>query len=769
MPNGWSNNLGPERGITHYSPREMAVVESCDSRYRPDESEGLLPYLRVMSRRKWTIAGFVTLGALAGLVVALLRTPIFEARVSMEVQNFNQEFFDVGKIDPTSVNYEADSYLQTQMKMIQSDGLLDRVVTQVPFRAVPGGTSAAAHPSFFRTLLHLPEAKPQSPRDQAISLALSTLRVRGSGMTRLIEVYCDATDPQFAADFCNTLANEFLQQSLEVRWNSAQRVTNWLTEQLAGLKDTLQRSEERLNVFQRSTGVLSGSEKDNVTSQRLQQLEEETFRAQADRVSKQSKYELAKSESVDDLPDVLDDASLREYQMRFVDLRRQYAELSSALTPNHPQVKRIEAQINEVEATLKQRRGNILNRIYNEYETARRREALLYTAYQAQLRQVADQTSKNMQFNALKRDVDSTRDLYESMLRRFKEAGVAAAMRVSNIRVVDRAKPPSSPDQPDRKLHLALGITAGLLFGISFVLIRENTDPRLKGPGDARYYLDLPELGLIPAAKIDPGRAKALTSRGGLMRGESHPVELIAWESKRSLAAESYQSALTSIMFCGERVIGKRPQVVLLTSPGPQDGKTTTLCNLGISLAGTLADPKRRVLLIDTDFRRPRLHRIFGMSRQDGLCDLLRDGQDPETCSTEPYVRPTEIPGLWVLPAGMATGAVTYLIHSNRLRAFLDRFRREFDAILLDAPPMLSSLSDARVLARSADAVILVVRSSHTSRDVAIVAREQLREDGTPLLGTILNDWNPKKAGTARQSKDYISAYTRYYEAANES
>jgi succinoglycan biosynthesis transport protein ExoP len=767
MRNGWSNHLDPEQGLRRLSQRDLAVVDPYDARYRAAEPDGLLPYLRVMSRRKWTIAAFVALGAVAGLTVALLRTPIYEARVSMEVQNFNQEFFDVGKIDPTKVNYEADSYLQTQMKMIQSDGLLDRVVAQVPFRSAEGDTPPPSRPSLLRTILHLPQSKPLTAREQAINLALGTLRVRGSGMTRLIEVYCDATNPQFAADFCNTLANEFLQQSLEVRWNSAQRVTNWLTEQLAGLKETLQRSEEKLNAFQRSTGVLSGTGKDNIATQRLQQLEEETFRAQADRVSKQSKYELARSEPAENLPEVLDDPSLRDYQGRYVDLRRQYAELSSALTPSHPQVKRVEAQLNELNSSLQHRRENILSRIYNEYETARRREALLYNAYQAQLKQVADQTDKNMQFNALKRDVDSTRDLYESMLRRFKEAGVAAAMRVSNIRVVDQAKPPEVPDQPDRKLHLALGITAGLVFGISFVLIRENTDPRLKGPGDARYYLDLPELGLIPAAKIDPGRSRSLALRGNVLRGEAHPVELVAWESKHSLAAESYRSALTSIMFCGERVIGKRPQVVLLTSPGPQDGKTTTLCNLGISLAGTLFDSKRRVLLIDADFRRPRLHRIFGMSGQEGFCDLLRDGQDPEHCSTERFVRPTEIPGLWLLPAGMPTEAVTYLIHSHRLRTFLDRFRREFDAILLDAPPMLSSLSDARVLARSADAVILVVRSSHTSRDVAIVAREQLRDDGTPLLGTILNDWNPKKAGTPRQSAEYISTYMRY-QAANQ-
>jgi capsular exopolysaccharide synthesis family protein len=557
---------------------------------------------------------------------------------------------------------------------------------------------------------------------------------------------------------------------LEVRWNSAQRVTNWLTEQLTGLKKNLEASEERLNVFTRSTGVLSSSDKDNAAALRLTQLQDEMVRAQADRVMKQSRFELASSSPPESLPEVLDDPSLRDYQMRFVDLRRQYAELSSSLTANHPQVKRVEAQMNELTAGLKLRRGNILSRIRNEYDTALRRETLLQNAYNSQLKLVAEQTTKNMQFNTLKREVDSTRDLYESMLRRFKEAGVAAAMRVSNIRVVDHAKPPDIPDRPNRRLHLSLGLTGGLLFGIAFITFRENFDSRLKGPADVRYYLNVPELGLIPAAKVDPAHTQlkrrlhapitSLYQRKELQRiSLPNAAELVAWHYKHSLAAESYRSALTSILLSGERERGKAPQVILVTSPGPQDGKTTTTTNLAISLAGILSASRRRVLLIDADLRRPRLHRIFGMSNHRGLCDLLRDGLSAEESSISSFLHETEIPGLSVLPSGMPHGAVGNLIHSDRLIVLVNRFRREFDAILMDAPPMVC-MSDARMLARRADAVILVVRSGHTAREMAVLAREQFREDGTPLLGTILNDWNPKKLGVA---DEYISSYLRYY------
>lgn len=751
--------------------RQLEVPDTYDIGPMPVQSDGIMPYLRLIMRRKWTIIGCLLLGMAAGIVTLMIQTPIYEARVSMEVQNFNQDFLDVGKVDPTTVNYEADSYLQTQIKMIQSDGLLDRVVARVPFHAQNADTLPPDRPSFLRTLFRGPQVKPQMPREKAIGLAISNLRVRGSGMTRLIEVYCDGTDPQFAADFCNTLAAEYLQQSLEVRWNSAQRVTNWLTEQLAGLKKTLEGSEEKLNQFTRSTGMISALDRDNVPAQRLTQLQDEMLRAQADRVVKQSKFELLSSSPPESLPEVLDDVSLRDYQMRLVDLRRQYAELSASLTANHPQVKKVEAQLRELASGFTTRRSNIIARIRNEYETACRREALLGNAYAAQAKLVSEQTTKNMQFTALKRDVDTTRDMYDSMLRRFKEAGVAAAMRVSNIRVVDQAKAPPFPDRPNRKLHLGLGLTGGLLFGLGFIFFRENLDSRLNGPGDAKYYLNLPELGLIPAAKVDPAFAElrrrargpqlSISGNGTPRRSLPDSVELVSWQCKHSLAAESYCSALTSILFWGERENGKQPQVVLITSPGPQDGKTTTITNLGISLTAILSGANRRVLLIDADLRRPRLHRIFGLLENQGLCELLRDARPPEEFPLDDFVRQTDIPGLWVLPSGMANGMVASLIHSERFTMLLARLRREFDAILLDAPPMLY-VSDARVLARRADSVILVVRAGHTSRELAMLAREQLQDDGNPLLGTILNDWNPKKGGSG-QSKEYMATYNRYY------
>lgn len=742
------------------------------------DADGLLAYWRLLMHRKGWIFGFVVLGGVAGVLVSLVQTPVYEARISMEVQNFNQDFLNVGKVDPTSVNYESDSYLQTVIKMIQSDALLDRVSAKVPFSGSSANTPEPGHTSVVRALLGLPQPKPQTPKEKAVRMAINSLTVRGSGMTRLLEVFCDSTDPQFAADFVNTLSAEFIQQNLEARWNSAQHVTDWLTEQLRGLKTQMEASEERLNAYIRSAGLIASSDKDNVVTQKLDQLQQELLRAQADRVAKQSRYELATTTPPDSLPDVLDDISLRDYQIRFVELRRQYAELTSALTPAHPHVKRLEAQIAELKTSAAERRANVINRIQNDYQTARRRESLLESAYAAQLKLVGEQGIKSVQYNSLKRDVDSTRELYESLLRKFKEAGVAAAMRVSNIRVVDRAKTPQLPARPNRELNLLLGLIAGLSLGTGFVFMRENVQRNLKNPGDAKFYLNVRELGLIPSVGTDPANAVlkrrlalesgSLTSSNG--NGSQHSgqsTELTTWHNHSSLTAESYRSTLASILLWGERENVGRPQVILLTSPMPLDGKTTTVCNLGIATAEIMAESNQRVLLIDGDLRRPRLHKIFNIAENTGLCDLLTDPREPETCPLEGLVRKTDIPGLYVLPSGRAVGHITSLLYSARLGRFLNRFRKEFNTVLLDTPPMVA-LSDARVLARWADAVILVLRSDHTDREVALLAREQFRDDGTSLLGTILTDWNPKKNGSSsRFNKQYLG-YLRYYQQSSD-
>ena len=730
----------------------------------PADSGGLLEYWQILRRHKGAVVLIAFLGGLLGFFRTLPQTPIYQARTSLEIQGINEDFLQMRNVNPTSAgsnSYYPEYDIQTQVKIIQSQTLIERVLKRLKLENRPFVLNGASRLSAWRKALGLSQPPPLSLRDQALAMAASNLKVRAQANTRLLEVLCDSTDPQLAADFANTLTAEFIEQNLEARWQTTQHTGEWLTRQMQDVRIKLEKSEEQLQNYARLTGLQFTSEKDNAAELRLRQLQEELSKAQADRIAKQSRFELASTSSPESLPEVLDDGSLRDYQSKLTDLRRQLAELSSSYTPAHSRVKKVQAQILPLESALDKERSNIVRRIRNDFQTAQRREKLLAASYSSQARLVSEQADKVTHYNILKREVDTNRQLYDSMLQRVKEAGIASALRASNVRVVDPAQPPKGPYKPDLTMNTALGLLTGLFLGVVFVIARERIDRSIQAPGDSPLYLNLPELGIIPSGHLGSRRRLYYRKRHALP-SDSAPghtrdtVELVTWQRKPSLLAESFRATLTSILFSGQN--GDRPRVIVLTSPSPEEGKTTAVSNLGIALA----EINQRVLLIDGDLRKPRLAEIFSLPNQWGLADLLRKTQPVDGLPIEAAALQTAIPGLFILPSGPEALGATNLLYSPRMPELLHRLRQKFDTILIDSPPMLQ-IPDARVLGRLADAVILVIRASLTTRDSAQAARQRFSEDGTPVLGTILNDWNPKRSPAYGYHKYYDRYYRHYH------
>ena len=312
-------------------------------------------------------------------------------------------------------------------------------------------------------------------------------------------------------------------------------------------------------------------------------------------------------------------------------------------------------------------------------------------------------------------------------------------------------KPPEN--RPSMVFTKRLGLLSGGFFGIVLIVLRERADRSIQAPGEASLYLDVPELGVIPSADAARSQSSAYyrQARGAETKktekeNRKSPVELVTWKRRPSVLADSFRSTLTSILFSGEN--GNRPRVIALTSANPQEGKTTVASNLALALA----EIGRKVLLIDADLRKPRLHEIFNVSNAWGLSDLLDGTKPPE--GLEAMVAGTVYRDLYVLPAGSAASSISNLLHSPRALDLLQRMRREFDMVIIDTPPMLQ-MPDARVLGRLADAVILVVRSASTTKETAAAAGQRLAEDGTRLLGTVLNEWDPRKTSHAGHEYGY--------------
>jgi polysaccharide biosynthesis transport protein len=729
-----------------------------------EETDSIAQFWFALWASKWLIMGLALAGAMGGIVIALLQRPIYRAHTSIELEMVNQNYLDIKEIEPTAVNYGDESYMQTQIRVLESDSLkertiqrLNREMPQVIYSPPPAGTDLIERFSLVRPA-------PES-RQKAIAYVVRSLKIKGSGLTRLIEMTCESPHPKLAADFANVMTAEYIEYNLEARWASMQRTRNWLNEKIKDLKLKLEKAEANLQAYSRSSGLIFTSEKDNIAEENLRHLETELAAAHDDVLQKQSRYEQIRKSDLDSLPEILDNGAIREYQTRLSDLRRQLAEARVTMEPAHYKVRRLEAQIAETRGDLARARENVQRRITSEYEIAKRRENMLRDADAEQRSVVSEQLTKATQYNMLKREVDSTRQTYDAMLQKINEINVAGAMPITNIRIVDAAKPASTPALPSASLNFSLGLLAGLLAGVTAAFMKRKTAWHVKCPGEASALLGIREIGAVPSAKYDRAALKQLQNRRVLHRsvnasnevktdgGLSHSsdrVPLLIQSS--SITAEAYRAAVTSILFSSEEGVAR---TIVFASASPQEGKTTSVSNLGIALA----ELGKRVLIMDGDVRRPRMHEVFGIPYAPGLADLL--ATDSSDLANISFVRETWMPGLYLLPAGDGSTKAINRLYSSQMARLLEYCREEFDAVLIDSPPVLQ-MRDARMIGKLADGVVLVVRAQQTSGAGLMAAAEKFRQDGTPILGILLNDWNPRDSGS-HYGREYVSGYARYY------
>ncbi len=750
------------------------VIDVGEADSRPRSAGWMYESWEVLLRHKLLLLGTTLAFGLLSFLATLQMTPLFRARTAIEVQQGNENFLNLNGAVPAGITASSSNYLH----LLGSVSLADRVVGKLKldqyFESDEEEPSAMGQLiADARQWLGRPAILPASAKERARNAVLNGLEIVPLRDSTLVEIYYNSPDPELCAQVANTLTQEFIAQNQELSWDTAESASEWLNTYTKELKNRLRESEAKLQAYSQESGLVFTADKESVAAEKLRQLQTEVSRAQTERMSQQSRYEIAAAVPRESLPEVLNDEVLRNYQVQLTALRGELANLSTLLTPNHYKVEQIAAQIAQLEKTVELEHKRMLDRLRHDYDSSKRNEDLLLSAYNNQTKLVSEQAVKNINYQLLSGEVESNRLIYETVLQKGKEAGVVSAMRPNNIRVVDPAEPPLSPHSPALVMNSALGLITGLFFGTLLVFVRENatlsrksTDRTLYGPGDASTYLGVPELGVIPSGtdELKQLEAAALNghapkkrllrlfeSNGSNGAVDAGVVELMAWKQSPSRLAESFRATVTSILFADQR--GKGPETIVITSPIPGEGKTTTTTNLGISLARI----NQRVLLLDGDMRRSQLHRIFRLDNSKGLSSLLREEWAVEQNLVGQYIHKTEIPGLDVLPGGPRVDNAPDLLYSPRMLALLWRLRKDYDTILIDAPPVLP-VADARVLGKLADAVILVFRAGKTSADLAMTAKQLFDKDGTPILGTILNDWDSADAG---------DGYGSYYSYSN--
>ena len=675
----------------------------------------------VLWQHKWLFLLSLMLCLGLAALYSLSMPPVYQAKGLLELQappNASAFGTKDGQAAGVINAQTFDSWIETQIGILESDTLVRRVVARLGLEDKLNAEQYQGIPAILHkyVLQHKPYTK-----EDAFDIASKNLKVRQSRLNNLVEIVYNADDPQVAAAFVNALADEYEQQNLESRWQMAQNAGDWMTKHLSDMRSKLEASETALQSYSRANGLLFvADDKDSVAKERLHQLQEALSHAQSERISKQAQMEMAAGATPESVPQVLDNAALKEYEVKIADLQRQLAEQKQIYTTSNPKIQMLETQIASLQQNFTRTRDAVLARLKNEYQAAMRDEKMLENEYTGQTRTVSGQDEKMIRYETLKHDVDTNRNIYESLLQKVKESSVNVALQATSVRVVDAAVPPQNPYKPNVPINLAGGLLAGVLVGLTSVALRHRSDRKVRRPGIIQNYLGTTELGVIPS--FGP---RSITSRETNER---------AWLDPNSAVSESFRAVMTSILFASGGRSGIH--LVVITSPEAGEGKTTVTSNLAAAFAAT----GRRVLVVDADLRRPRLHKVFDTPNNPGLVEFAEEVQKKgEDADVVKYTKQSGVSDLFIMPSGDCKAGSSTLFHTLRFGEVFTALRREFDTVLVDAPPLLC-VPEVRVMSRLADGVVLVVRAGSTQMDEAINAEKYVTQDGGNLIGIILND-----------------------------
>ena len=710
-------------------------------------------YYRTVLRHRWAIAIFIALGMAGGLLVNLNSVPVYRARTSLDIQSFNSDFLNMHSVAPTADSEpSSEVYVQTQIKLLQSEELLERTQARVQAEPHPEFVNRTDLTSELKRIFHVAHGGQISYAD-LVNYAALHVTVKPLGVTRLVEVTCDSWSASFSARFCNALVEQFKEDDLNNRSREAKSTSEWLTRQVADVKAKAQESQKELEAVTGGNGLILSPDSTGVEEQRLRDLQSEYVKAEADRMQKEAEAGVASSVSPALEPDLAQSVLYQEDERKLADLKGQVAKLVPPHTEEYPAVVHLRAQIAELETGMAAERAKNARHLQSDYATALHREAMLAAAFRAEEARVSSDLGKAARVALLRGEVSSEQQLYQTLLDRAKEAGFASAMHASTIRVVDAAKPPVLPSSPRRGATTISGVLLGGLFGVCFAFVKERNTSVFRIPGEAERILGLRELGVIPASAKDRGSIEQGPSIGvpRLEVLSSKPVALPNWGKEGfSIVAEAYRSATVSILLSD--TTPKQGRIYVISSPNAGEGKTTVTSNLGVALSRS----RLRVLLVDGDLRRPSLHKTLRVKNDFGLRDLLR-GEYRGIESLRAACQPTIEPNLFVLPGGRESEDVVEMLNSTQASELMRRLRFDFDVVLIDTPPMLH-MADARVLATYTQGAILILRAGITTREDAAKARDLFAQDHVRVIGTILNDFDPRKNGLG----SYYSSYYRY-------
>ncbi len=727
-----------------------------------DAGLNLNEYLRLLLHRWRLISAFCLVTVTAGLIHYFVTPRSYRASVTLQIEQTS--LIEVGgERNPWLENWASLKYYPTQYRILRSRDVAERVVRNLQLLQDPRftGTDAGADPV---------AGTPSASGDELVIARLAG-RVQASTSidpiesTELVNLHYVASDPELASDIANALAQAFIDRGIESRSTIASRRSELLDSEIIELRRKIQELESEMAEYSRSTNLVNLEASSNPNLQRLQQLYNDLSDAVSERIDRQIKLRELSAGARDNVADLESGGIIAKLKRELLDREQEYETKRQIYKDDWPEMRDLKADIEERRRVLDSEVGKYFDaatrRSRAEYQSALQKEQSLEGEIGKVTTAARDLNEVTVRYGHVQAEIAAYREREDDLIRRLSEVGTSARLsgeRTSNVRVLERALVPTAPFRPSLRQNLVVSLSLGLALGVGLVFLVRLLDRTVKTSEELERLLGFPILGVIPDAGrgsggyggYDGGEDKQSRSRRRWSRKtgkEEIEIELLPARKPRLAVSEAYRSLRTALLLSSAEEL----RIVTITSAEAGDGKTATALNLAV----VMAQLGRKVLLLDGDLRRSRLHKVFNISNRSGLVNYLTGG-----AGAEEIFFSTDVPKLWVAPAGPHPPNPSELLASDRMRDLLRAARDQFDLVIVDTPPALV-VTDAILIGSEADGTVLCFRANKTVREEVRVCRDRLVMSDVKILGAILNAYNPRPGASYRRGYRYYEAYAQ--------
>lgn len=746
-----------------------------DHREEREKEVDLLEYWRVIVKRKWVVVTFGGALILFVGIFSFLATPIYKAKTTLLIEEESSRILSI----EDEFGYQRRAldlrFYNTQLKLLKSKSLAERVARKMNLLSRPEfGAGKKPKKSFFASLKGFisPKRKsedeglksqiPLNPYFGVAAAVQGGIEVSPISNTKLVEVSYRSPYPVLSADIVNSLAEEFISFSVEKRYETTQQASDFLSEQIAELREDLAAKERELQRYGQEKKLFFTSEKESTIVSKFAAVLDAYTQAQIDRINKEAAYREVKDLDVDSLPQFVNNTLIQTLKMDYARMKNEYEEMSKTFKSNYPKMIELKAKLDSMKEELKSEIKKAVDATESEYRSALKKEDSLEDLLETQRRDVVRMNSNAIFYNSLKIEVENMQRQLNSLIEMQKNTQVSArlgGLKTSNISIIDKAEVPRNPVSPKKKKNLILAFLIGIFGGVGLCFLMEYLDNTVKGPEDVEELSGFPSLGVIPC--LPPEGMKKKKRYGYYSKYKSSysyskedpeneetlpdikEIELINHLYPKFFISEDYRTVRTSILLSHAE---SPPKSIVFTSALPKEGKTATLANMAVAFSQL----NEKVLVVDADLRKPRLHRIFKVKNIGGLSGYLTG-----KVSIEDAVQKTNVENIWLIPSGPIPPNPSELLNSEKMKGMMDELKRGYDVVMLDTAPMLAVV-DGVIISSLGDSTVFIIQAGKTTRKPFLQAVEELKRAKAKVIGVVFNEVKAKGEG-------YYSPYYHHY------